>query len=139
MVMHMVHLKTLSSLGHRTNDAHVMQLPVAKSLLPDGPTLLCISKPCLAGIMPPSSTLSNCGGGPPVGSCPLFLPLKREGKGWLMERECVGRRWGSGRLGLGSSYSESEELDSAWMRRRGLEAELSRCSGSAVGVSSARE
>lgn len=138
MVMHIVHLKTLSSLGQRTRDAHVMQFPVAKSLLPDGPPLLCVVlKLCLAGIMPASSVLPSSADGPGV---VCLLPLKSDGKGWLMERACCGRRWGSGRLmGGGSSYSESEELESGWMWARALGLEESRRPDSAVGVSRARE
>jgi hypothetical protein len=40
MVKQMVHLKTFRSLGHLTKDAHVMQLPVAKSLAAGGPPRL---------------------------------------------------------------------------------------------------
>ncbi len=45
VVKHMVHLKTLSSLGHRTIEPQVMQSPVAKSLPARLPLFLCIFGP----------------------------------------------------------------------------------------------
>lgn len=54
MVAHIVHLNTLSSLGHRINEPHVMQLPVAKSLLPVG-CLLCLGFATLGPAMVPAS------------------------------------------------------------------------------------
>lgn len=93
MVEQMVHLNTFRSLGHLTSDEQVMQLPVAKSLLlaAEAPGLGCF--PVLAPAMTPASSPSTLrsGAGRLVESCLLFLVLKSEGKGLLIERACWGR------------------------------------------------
>jgi hypothetical protein len=85
----MVHLKTLSSLGHRTSEPHVMQFPVAKSLLP-------VAAPCLdpftcvfpLGLIIWPPPLAESESEPPVPAlfCRFFFVEKRDGKGWLMDR-----------------------------------------------------
>lgn len=113
--MQMVHLKTLRSLGHRTSDPHVMQFPVAKSLLPAGPPRVCVLVVGRGGggRTASSSTKPRSGGSPPTELCLFFfLPLKSEGKGWLIERECCGRR--DLRRECSAWKSASESLESAW-------------------------
>ena len=107
----MLHLKVRNSLGHRTRDAQVIQLPVAKSWLPEALAPLWW-EPWLVGGA--SVFLWTSGGSAtpsPATSCLFFLPLlNSEGNGLLMERECGGLfdRWV-----LGAAESESDELDSA--------------------------
>lgn len=104
MVMQIVHLKTFKSLGHFTREAHVMQLPVAKSLLLVGLPLLCVFT-CLFGVGP-TFALSTSTEGFDAEPC-LFRLLKRDGNGLLMERECFGLR---PRFCCEDSASESDEL-----------------------------
>lgn len=98
-MVQMVHLKTLRSLGHRTREPQVMQFPVAKSLLPAGPPRVWDGfrawfLGACRGIAASSSVKPKSGGGAPTELCLFFLLLKREGKGWLIERVCWGRRAG---------------------------------------------
>lgn len=107
MVTQTVHLKTFSSRGQRTREPQVMQLPVAKSLLPPlVPPLLCVVLLLPGGFVMTGASSSESVLWEVSGR--FFLLENSEGNGWLMERECVGRR---GRLGW---KSDSEELESAW-------------------------
>lgn len=90
MVMQMVHLKTFNSLGHFTSEAHVIQLPVAKSLLMEGFPRLCVCTGLLLGAGPPVA-LSTSTEGFEAEPC-LLRPLKSDGNGLLMEREWFGWR-----------------------------------------------
>lgn len=132
-VVQMVHLNTFKSLGHRTREPHVMQFPVAKSLLPAGPPLLWVFAVC-RDMAVSSSVKSRSGGGPVLESCLFFLPLNNEGKGWLIEREWPG--WRGLGLGLGGWNSESESLESVFTRAKSRPLP-SRRPGSLVGVSRA--
>lgn len=87
IVIHTVHLKTFSSLGHRTIASHVIQFPVVNSL---SGALACFVVPlynCFtkAAEAPPSSTESA-----PT-SLPFFVvffPVKSDGNGWLIDLVC---------------------------------------------------
>lgn len=97
--LQMVHLKTTNSLGQRTKDPHVIQVPVEKSLLPLGPPLLwdfmgfCFDiAAALLALAASSSVNPRSGGGPLADACLFFFLVKSNGNGWLMERPCCGRR-----------------------------------------------
>lgn len=82
---HTVHLKTLSSRGQRTSEPQVMQLPVAKSLLPPVvPPLLWVFP---GGFVMTGASSSESDSKGARGSGRFFLLENNEGKGWLMERE----------------------------------------------------
>jgi hypothetical protein len=104
MVIQMVHLKTFKSFGHFTREAHVIQLPVAKSLLLAGLPRLCVLT-CLfeAG---PTFALPASTEGFDAEPCLLRLP-KSDGNGLLMEREWFDVR---PRFCCEDSASESDEL-----------------------------
>lgn len=131
IVMQMVHLKTFKSLGHLTNEAQVMQLPVAKSLLPAGLPLLCLLGPCPYSEPPSPAAMSVSIIGPPAELC-FFLLLNKDGNGLLTERECLGL-WFFACCG---AKSESEELESACTCTL-LELDVARCLRRFVGVSRA--
>lgn len=112
MVMQMVHLKTFNSFGHFTSEAHVIQLPVAKSLLLEGLPLLCVFTCLLFGAGPPFA-LSTSTEGFEAEPCLLRL-LKSDGNGLLMERECFDLR--PRFCCEDDSASESDELGSGFAR-----------------------
>ena len=124
IVRHTVHLKTLSSMGQRTSEPHVIQFPVAKFLFAPPAALIpprCCGLPCCFGIRPSWSVESESSGLSPTGSRFFFLLENKDGNGWLIERECCGR---AGRVAAplpcdadfetdGRGWiSESEELES---------------------------
>ncbi len=117
MVMQMVHLNICSSLGQRTSDPHVMQRPVAKSLLPAEEPFRWW--PRIGGGLPlafdvgsgPSAPESDSdSSGPRLGPDLFFLlDEKSAGNGWLTERMWRGRDgW------LRGWRSSSDELESPW-------------------------
>lgn len=85
MVTQTEHLKTFKSLGQRTRALQVMQWPVAKSRL-----MFPLVWPWGGGglVMGVSSSDES------EKSWRFFLLEKREGNGWLMDREWFGRRRG---------------------------------------------
>lgn len=95
-----VHLKTLRSLGQRTRALQVMQFPVAKSRPPELMFPLVWPLGCDGFVIGVSSSDES------EKSWRFFLLEKRDGKGWLMDLEWVGRR------GLEGWMSDSEELES---------------------------
>lgn len=119
MVTQMVHLKTLSSLGQRTKEPHVMQFPVENSLLA-APLPLCIP---VEGALPfcPTIPLPRPGESESVSDSKsatagalffgaFFLEENSDGKGWLLERP-----WLAGLFDVAAGRaSESEVFDSAW-------------------------
>lgn len=115
MVTQTVHLKTRRSRGQRTRALQVMQLPVAKSRLPllMSPLLwpLGWEAGLFTGTVISSSDESDRSGWSRrwrcCCCCCFFLLENRDGNGWLMDREWVGRR------GLEGWKSDSEELESA--------------------------
>lgn len=137
MVMQMVHLKTFNSLGHFTSEAHVIQLPVAKSLLMEGAPRLCVCTGLLLGAGPPIALSTSEGF--EAEPC-LLRPLKSDGNGLLMEREWFGwrPRFCCEDDSALASPSESEELRLGFTRAW-VVLDLASRRVSETGVSSASE
>lgn len=131
MVMQMVQRNMCSSRGQRPSDAHVMQRPVAKSLLPAtedplrwpraagaaaGEGLPLAAGPDPKPSDPESEKPESSPPAPPAAAgrtgLARFLLEKSEGNGWLKERAWRGREERGGLLR--GCRSPSDEDESPW-------------------------